>query len=135
MSLSFQPTDSFVVSQGLRFHSRRWTPTTAKEGQTALLLLHGLASSLHIWDFVAPVLASHGYSVIALDQRGHGQSAQPETGYDFATIVADDVAIMQQLGLARYAIVGHSWGANVALQYATMYPAEVCALVLVDGAT
>ena len=135
MSLSFQPTDSFVVSQGLRFHSRRWTPTTAKEGQTALLLLHGLASSLHIWDFVAPVLASHGYSVIALDQRGHGQSAQPETGYDFATIVADDAAIVHQLGLTRYAIIGHSWGASVALEYATTFPAEVSALVLVDGAT
>jgi pimeloyl-ACP methyl ester carboxylesterase len=133
MSMSFQLTDTFAVSQGLRFHYRRWTPTSPKEDQPALLLLHGLASALQIWDLVAPLLAERGYEVVALDQRGHGQSSQPEAGYDFATIIADDVAIIHQLGLTRYAIIGHSWGASVALEYASTHPAEVSALLLVEG--
>lgn len=130
-----QMTDAFVVSQGLRFHYRRWTPSAPKENRPALLLLHGLASALHIWDLVAPLLAEYGYEVVALDQRGHGQSAKPDTGYDFATIVADDADILKQLGLSRCAVVGHSWGASVALEYASTYPEAVSTLVLVDGGT
>jgi pimeloyl-ACP methyl ester carboxylesterase len=119
----------------LRFHYRRWTPTSPQEDRPVLLLLHGLASALNIWDLVAPQLAKHGYKVVAFDQRGHGESSKPEVGYDFATIVADDFAIMQQLGLTRYAIVGHSWGASVALEYAITHPAAVSVLLLVDGGT
>src|SRR5579884_2465458 len=85
---------------------------------TPLLLLHGLASASRIWDLVAPILAQDR-RVIALDQRGHGRSEKPDTGYDFATIVADDVAAAAKLGLGeRYAVAGHSWGANVALELA-----------------
>jgi pimeloyl-ACP methyl ester carboxylesterase len=73
--------------------------------------------------------------VTALDQRGHGESEKPSTGYDFATIVADDAAAVQALGLERPIIAGHSWGAAVALEYAATYPNRVSALVLVDGAT
>src|SRR2546428_120887 len=53
-----------------------------------LVLVHGLGSSRHIWDLVAPELASK-YRVLALDQRGHGESDEPDTGYDFPSIVAD----------------------------------------------
>jgi pimeloyl-ACP methyl ester carboxylesterase len=98
-------------------------------------LLHGLASATPIWDLVAPLLAERGYVVIALDQRGHGESEKPNAGYDFATIVADDAAAVQALGIQHPVMVGHSWGAAVALQYAATYPNRLRALVLVDGAT
>jgi pimeloyl-ACP methyl ester carboxylesterase len=98
-----------------------------------LLLLHGLASASRIWDLVAPLLAQQR-RVVALDQRGHGLSAKPDDGYDFATIVADDVAAAAALGLGqRYAVAGHSWGANVALEFAAAHPEQVGALALVDG--
>jgi pimeloyl-ACP methyl ester carboxylesterase len=99
------------------------------------LLLHGLASAARIWDFVAPLLAGRGYCVTALDQRGHGESDKAVTGYDFATIIADDDAAMRALAIERPIIAGHSWGAMVALQYAATYTNKVTALVLVDGAT
>lgn len=139
-----EPTDGFITANGLQLHYRRWSPSPAApllETQVPLapfppmLLLHGLASATRIWDFVAPLLAEHGYAVTALDQRGHGESEKPSTGYDFATIVADTAASAQALGLEKPVLVGHSWGAMVALHYAATYPTEVTALVLVDGAT
>jgi pimeloyl-ACP methyl ester carboxylesterase len=99
-----------------------------------MVLLHGLASASHIWNLVAPRLAAQGHSVTALDQRGHGESEKPDSGYDFATIVADDHAALQALEIERPVIVGHSWGAAVALHYAVTYPEQVSSLVLVDGA-
>jgi pimeloyl-ACP methyl ester carboxylesterase len=128
------PTDEFLTIHDLRFHYRHWMPPASVTTQFPLLLLHGLASALRIWDLVAPLLAERGHEVIALDQRGHGESAKPDKGYDFAMIVKDDAAIARELGLKRFGLVGHSWGASVALEYAATYPDEVSTLLLVDGA-
>ena len=130
-----EPIDDFVPANGLRLHYRRWLPSEPLAGLPAILLLHGLASSLHIWNLVAPLIADRGYVVTAIDQRGHGESEKPNTGYDFATIIADDKAAMGALEIELPVLVGHSWGAGVALQYAATYPDQVTALVLVDGAT
>src|SRR5438552_2562339 len=92
---------------GLQLHYRDW----GGSGQ-AILLLHGLASSARIWDLVAPLLARRG-RVIALEARGHGLSAKPDDGYDYATIVADVAGAVDVLGLRRPVVVGHSWGASV----------------------
>ena len=134
--MPIEPIDAFVPANGLRY--RRWLPPAAGSPRADLppiLLLHGLASSLHIWNLVAPLLAARGYVVTALDQRGHGESEKPGIGYDFDTIIADDRAAVSALELERPVLVGHSWGAGVALQYAATYPDQVTALVLVDGAT
>lgn len=133
--MSVAPKDEFVSVDGLQLHARRWLPTTADTRLPPILLLHGLASAARIWDLVAPLLAERGYVVTALDQRGHGESDKPDTGYDFATIVADDAAAVAALNIVHPVVVGHSWGASVALQYAATLPAQVHALVLVDGAT
>jgi pimeloyl-ACP methyl ester carboxylesterase len=129
------PIDGFVSANGLQLHYRRWSPANPSPHLPPILLLHGLASASRIWDLVAPLLTERGYVVTALDQRGHGESEKPNTGYDFATIVADDAAVVQTLSIIDPIIVGHSWGAAVALQYAATYPDRVSALVLVDGAT
>jgi len=132
--MPIQPTNGFVTANGLQLHYRRWSPTNIPTTFPSIVLLHGLASTSHIWNFVAPQLAELGYVVTALDQRGHGESEKPDNGYDFATIIADDHAAMQALKIERPLLVGHSWGAMVALQYTASYPDLVTTLVLVDGA-
>ena len=97
-----------------------------------IVLLHGLSSSSRIWDQVAARLAPR-WRVVALDQRGHGRSDKPDRGYDFATIVADDRAALAALGAERPLLVGHSWGGNVALQWAVEPGPAPRGLVLVDG--
>ena len=132
--MPIQPVDGFVAANSLRLHYRRWLPLEERPELPPILLLHGLASATHIWNLVAPLLAGRGYSVTALDQRGHGESDKPTNGYDYATIIADDTSAIEALQIEKPVLVGHSWGATVALQYAATYPESVTALTLVDGA-
>lgn len=112
---------------GVRLAVREWP------GQgPSILLLHGLASSSHIWDLVAPRLSPR-FRVVAYDQRGHGLSGKPSSGYGFDRLIADADAVIRTLGLGRPVVVGHSWGANVALQIAVDRPRLVSGDVLVDG--
>ena len=127
-------SDATVTLRGLPFHYREY-PSTGREyeGQgRPVVLLHGVASNSRIWLMVAPLLARRLH-VFALDQRGHGESATPDSGYDFATVVGDLAAFVDELGLERPLIVGHSWGGNVAVEYAATYPERPAGLVLVDG--
>ena len=110
---------------------RYWTRGGA--GQP-LVLLHGLASTHRIWDLVAPLLAKD-YRVITVDQRGHGESAKPDGGYDFNTVAADLNGLLQILSLESPILIGHSWGANVALEHAATYQGVAGGLCLVDGGT
>jgi pimeloyl-ACP methyl ester carboxylesterase len=123
------PTGRAVPGDGLTLHARDW----GGSGQP-VVLLHGLASNARIWDGVASRLAGAGLRVVALDQRGHGSSDQPGDGYDFGSVGRDLAAALAGLGLERPVLVGHSWGANVALQYAADRPGQVAGLALVDGA-
>jgi pimeloyl-ACP methyl ester carboxylesterase len=121
------PKNQFLDLRGLRFHYRDW----GGAGQP-VVLLHGLASNSLIWKLVAPLLAQR-FRVLALDQRGHGPSAKPDDGYDFHAITRDLQAFIEALSLEQPALVGHSWGANVALQFAAERPETVSWLALVDG--
>lgn len=123
------PADVYVTANGLRFHYRDW----GGRGQP-VVLLHGLASNARIWDFVAPLLVDAG-RVIALDQRGHGGSDRPETGYGFAEVTADLAGVLDALGFARPVVVGHSWGASVAVSFAVAHPDRAAGIALVDGGT
>ena len=110
-------------------HVRNW----GGEGRP-VVLLHGLASTCRIWDFVAPLLA-RDFAVIAVDQRGHGDSGKPEQGYDFATVSDDVAALLRGRGIDRPVLVGHSWGADVALELAVARPGLLQGIVFVDGGT
>ncbi len=119
--------DKRITVNGLDFHYRDW----GGSGRS-LVLLHGLASTCHIWDLVAPIL-SEDYSVVALDQRGHGESAKPEDRYDFASVADDLLGFIEGMGLDRPIIAGHSWGGDVALEFSVAYPPAASGLCFVDG--
>ncbi len=133
--MSTQIEDGFITANGLRMHFRCWTSPDNNPELPPMLLLHGLASSAHIWNLIAPLLNTYGYRVTALDQRGHGESDKPSSGYDFDTILADDATAIDTLKIDHPILVGHSWGAMVALQFAARHVDQVKDLVLVDGAT
>ena len=72
--------------------------------------------------------------VATLDQRGHGRSALPvEADYSIAACAQDVRACLDVLGMERAVLVGHSWGASVALEAAVRSPDRVSAIVLIDG--
>lgn len=125
------PTDTFITSAGLRLHLRDWG---GPDAPPAILLVHGLASNARIWDLLAPLLAP-SFRLAAIDQRGHGLSDKPEEGYDLPTIAGDLARAIGALGWSRPLVVGHSWGANVALQLAADHPDLAAGIVLLDGGT
>jgi pimeloyl-ACP methyl ester carboxylesterase len=125
---------SFVlVVEGLRLHGLRWDDHGAGR---PVLLLHGLASNARIWERLAPALADAGLAPVAIDLRGHGLSDKPEAGYELATFSADLRAAVRDLDLRAPIVIGHSWGAGLALHLAASGLGEgntPAAIVLVDG--
>ena len=97
-----------------------------------VVALHGLASSSHWYDVIAPLL-SQEFRIIAPDQRGHGQTSQATGGYDWATLSIDVSGLMDLLGIERAAVMGHSWGGHVASSFAAHHPNRVSRLIMIDG--
>jgi pimeloyl-ACP methyl ester carboxylesterase len=123
---------SYVLVNDLRVHYQVWNPG----GMPSVLLLHGLASNARIWDLIAPFLEASGMACYAPDLRGHGLSDSPEGDYGFATYHHDLTGLIEVLDLERPLIVGHSWGAMLALDYAARLPfgpRSPVGIVLVDG--
>lgn len=116
---------------GLRLHLLHWP--AVGDGGRPLVLLHGLSSNARTWEQTAAQLAAWGHPVYAVDQRGHGLSDKPASGYDFATITDDLLRLCTALGLAEPVIAGQSWGGNVVLTFAARYPGRTAGIVLVDG--
>jgi pimeloyl-ACP methyl ester carboxylesterase len=97
-----------------------------------LILLHGLASSQHIWDLVLPML-ERDFRVTTYDQRGHGESSRPTSGYSFGEVTKDLAAVARAVKAKRPVLVGHSYGANVSIDYAVRRPESVASVMCVDG--
>jgi pimeloyl-ACP methyl ester carboxylesterase len=96
------------------------------------VLIHGLASNLAVWDHVAPIVASAGHRVIAYDQRHHGLSEDADHDFGYPALISDLRAVIEAFDLDAPAVVGHSWGASVALQHAAADP-DCPRVVCVDG--
>ena len=121
--------DKYAVVNGMQFHYVDWSGAGRP-----IVLLHGLASNSRIWDMVAPIL-SQKYRVVALDQRGHGDTDKPDHGYEFASVIDDLNRFINIMDFEKPIIVGHSWGGDVALEYAVIHPEKPAGLCFVDGGT
>jgi pimeloyl-ACP methyl ester carboxylesterase len=98
-----------------------------------VILIHGLAASLHDWDDLIPVLTQNGYSTYAVDLLGHGESPKiGERAYQMDWIFEHFSEWMKSLRLTEPAIlIGHSMGGHVALEYARRVSAWTRGLILV----
>ena len=97
-----------------------------------LLALHGLASSANWYDIVARLLRDR-YHIYAPDQRGHGQTTSAPDGYDWKTLSDDLAGMLDHIGLDQVAVMGHSWGGNVATNFAADHPGRVSRLIMIEG--
>jgi pimeloyl-ACP methyl ester carboxylesterase len=121
-------TDRFVTVNGLRLHYLDW----GAEASPALILLHGIARHAHTFDHLAADL-SRDHHVIALDMRGHGDSAwSPEAAYLVEDYVKDLEGLVSQLGLRRVTLLGNSTGGRVVQVFAGLHPDLVERLVVED---
>lgn len=97
------------------------------------LLSHGLASNRRTWEGVAARLDELGHPVASVDLRGHGRSDKPEDGYDFATMGADLVEVLDAVGFPTAVVAGQSTGGNIVVDLAARSPERVVGVVGVDG--
>jgi pimeloyl-ACP methyl ester carboxylesterase len=126
--------EGWLERDSVRLHWYEWRPEDEGDArEPALFLLHGLSSNARIWERMVAHLP--GRRIVALDQRSHGRSDRPETGYELDELVADAVAVIRELDLGRPLVAGHSWGAAVALALASDHPDLASGLAVVDGAT
>lgn len=99
-----------------------------------VLLIHGYTDSSFSYSRVLPMLDKN-YRILAIDQRGHGDSDKPANGYEMRDFAADAAAFMDAVGVKNATIVGHSMGSFVAMQTALDHPGMVNRLVLVGTAS
>jgi proline iminopeptidase len=109
-----------------------WYETSGSPDALPLVLCHdgpGLSDNL------APVAAmvDDEAFVVRYDQRGGGRSAEVGRPYDIATFVADLEDLRTQLGVERWVVGGHSWGALLALLYCLEHPDRALGLIYLSG--
>jgi pimeloyl-ACP methyl ester carboxylesterase len=122
--------DELIEMRGLRFHFRDWPST--RMGAPNLVLLHGYSGHARSWDAFAAAMTDR-YRVLALDQRGHGESAwAPADRYGIDDMADDLEAFVQALGLKDFTLLGLSMGGMVAIEYAGRRPQALAACVIVD---
>jgi pimeloyl-ACP methyl ester carboxylesterase len=98
-----------------------------------IVLVHGLGGNLAGWHLgIVPELQLD-QRVLTYDLRGHGRSdAAP--GYTTGDMVRDLKALLDALEIAKAVFIGHSWGGDIVLHFAQLYPERVSELVVVEGA-
>ncbi|HOG17946.1 MAG TPA: alpha/beta hydrolase [Syntrophales bacterium] len=117
-----------VKTGGLRLHYLDY----GTEGRPAVLCLHGCGAHAHWFDFIAGGL-SPDYHVLAMDQRGHGDSAWADPpDYSYERYAADLAEAVDRLGLRDFTLLGHSMGGTVSLLYAATYPGRAGRLIVAD---
>jgi pimeloyl-ACP methyl ester carboxylesterase len=133
MNSAWQPEDVARVSPESQGHP---SVNFIRRGKgPPVILIHGLAASLHDWDFLLPKLAESGYTGYALDLLGHGESFKPNRLDDYSgkQVLSHLASWIESLHLKDPAVlISHSMGGWVALEYALQFPACVRALVLVN---
>lgn len=103
----------------------------------AVLLLHGHPQTHVVWRHIAPRLVSAGFSVVAPDLRGYGDSEKPasdasHSSYSKRDMAADQLALMQKLGFKTFSVVGHDRGGRVAHRLCLDNPSCVERMAVLD---
>jgi pimeloyl-ACP methyl ester carboxylesterase len=129
--------DGWLEREGVHIHYLEWMPEPRVASAPAGLLLHGLSSNARYWERLARHLPDR--RLVALDQRGHGLTGRPPdapvvpAGYAMEQLLDDAALAISELGLGKPIVVGHSWGATVALELVGTRTGLASGLVFVDG--
>ncbi len=110
--------------------TKLWTATSG--GGTPVVCCHGGPG---LWDYLADLAAllDDSHLVVRFDQRGCGRSTGVDGPFTVAQAVGDLEQLRQALDLDRWAVLGHSWGAELALRYAAAHPGRTTAVAYLGG--
>lgn len=123
-----EPTSGFVETPDVRLHYVDWGGAA---GRPVLLLVHATGFHARLWDPYIAALRDR-MRVIALDQRGHGDSGPARNGYDWQYPTEDVFALITALGIEGCHAVGHSAGGTAVATCAALHPGSIARLTLID---
>ncbi len=127
-TLENEPADRNVTVNGMNFHYLEW----GSPGSPLVVMLHGGSQQAHSWDFVSLPLSEH-YHIIAMDQRGHGDSDwAPDGDYTIEAHQGDIDGFISALGLDGFHLIGHSMGGRNSYVWASKNSHKLRSLVIVD---
>jgi esterase len=119
----------YITTEGLSLNCLDY----GGEGRPPLLFVHGGSAHAHWWDFIAPALTDR-FHVLALDQRGHGDSQwAQEWAYGTRHYIADLEGIIANWGFGRPVLVGHSMGGHNVMVYSGLHSENLRAMVAIDA--
>jgi len=120
----------YVEASGIRIHVAE-AATDGSEGPP-MLLLHGWPQHWYMWRRVIAGLRS-GARLLAPDLRGFGWTEAPGHGYDGETFAADQVALLDALGIERAFVIGHDWGGWTAMLLGLLHPERVERMIVCNA--
>ncbi|MBN1859569.1 alpha/beta hydrolase [Candidatus Bipolaricaulota bacterium] len=126
MTRLHDPTADFFVVEGVRLQFLDWGGTGP-----ALVFLAGYANTPHFFDSLARMFTDR-FRVLGLTRRAHGESDQPDAGYDVPTLAGDAIELLDELGLESASFAGHSFAGAELCCLATDHPRRVDKLVFFD---
>jgi pimeloyl-ACP methyl ester carboxylesterase len=128
MTTSTQPESKTIKVNDLALHYLEW----GKPEAPPIVCVHGYTSSAQAFNALARHLQDR-YRILALDVRGHGESAWSPTGaYRYADQATDLAAFTRQIGLDKFVLIGTSMGGNIAMAYAAEHSERLRGLVIND---
>ncbi len=116
-----------VPANGIKIHYQH-----VGEGPD-VVMLHGLTGNLAVWHLKIVGMLQKEFHIITYDLRGHGYSDMPPTGYTTKVMAADLKGVLDGLEIDRAYLVGHSFGADVALHFALLHPERVDKVVAIEA--
>lgn len=117
-----------TLHSGLRLHFLQ------TGGGPDLVLIHGITGNLAVWHLRMAALLWDRFRLTTYDLRGHGRSDMPPSGYDADSMAADLLELLDALEIERPSLVGHSFGADIALYFAHAHPDRVDQVIAIEGA-
>jgi pimeloyl-ACP methyl ester carboxylesterase len=122
---------AWMGGSAVRYAAYAWDDT--RHPERAIVLVHGWASDRSVWDAQIEALAGAA-RVLAIDLPGHGESDLPEETLTMDLFAEAIRAVLDDAGIERAALVGHSNGTPTIRQFYRNYPKRTGALIVVDGA-
>src|SRR3954454_12584591 len=117
-----------TLRSGIRIHYQR-----VGQGRD-LVMIHGLTGNLAVWHLKIIPLLFDQFRILTYDLRGHGYSDMPPTGYSATDMAADLEELLDVLDIEQVCLVGHSYGADIALYFALRCPGRVRHVVAIEAA-
>ena len=121
------PTSRQIEAHGIRLHIHEWMGP-----DPTLVCLHPLGFTGRVFASMAEALFG-SHRILCPDLRGHGRSDKPPEGYQYPNLCRDLAGMLQMLHLHRIILLGHTWGADIAMAFAAAHPKRLEGLIVIDG--